>query len=64
MRVEKVSWEDFSHALQIYENFADKAWSFTDCMSYVLIERLKIRTAFSFDQHFHQFGTVTVLPAQ
>jgi uncharacterized protein len=58
----RVSEADFANALHIYDEFADKSWSFTDCISYVLMQRLNIAQAFSFDQHFHQFGTVTVLP--
>jgi predicted nucleic acid-binding protein len=53
---------DFVHAWQVFQRFADKDWSFTDCTSRVLMERLGIQRAFSFDQNFHQFGTVTVVP--
>jgi predicted nucleic acid-binding protein len=53
---------DFDNALRIYQQFKDKAWSFTDCTSYVLIQRLQIKKAFSFDHHFRQFGTVEVVP--
>ena len=60
--LERVLDDDFANALQIYEQFADKAWSFTDCTSYVVMRRLGIKAAFSFDGDFRQFGTVTVLP--
>jgi predicted nucleic acid-binding protein len=33
-----------------------------DCTSKVVIERLGLTHALSFDQHFLQFGTVTVVP--
>jgi len=49
-------------AWDVFRAFADKDWSFTDCTSKVVMEALGITTAFSFDQHFHQFGTVTVVP--
>ena len=42
--------------------YQDKGWSFTDCVSRVIMQRLDIRTAFAFDDHFRQFGTVTVVP--
>jgi predicted nucleic acid-binding protein len=58
----RVTEVDFAAALHIYEQFVDKASSFTDCTSYVLMQRLNVETAFSFDQHFRQFGTVAVLP--
>jgi predicted nucleic acid-binding protein len=37
-------------------------WSFTDCTSKVVIDDLAIRTAAALDQHFRQFGSVTVVP--
>ena len=40
----------------------DHDWSFTDCTSKVIIERLQILEAFAFDHHFDQFGTVTRVP--
>lgn len=61
--VEFVTPADFDEALRVYERFQDKRWSFTDCTSYVVMKRLNIDAAFSFDSHFRQFGTVAVLPA-
>lgn len=49
-------------AWQVFRKFTDKKWSFTDCTSKVVMESLGVTTAFSFDQHFRQFGTVTVVP--
>ena len=53
---------DVTRALEVYEEFDDKDWSFTDCVSYAVIERLGIEKAFTLDDHFRQFGTVTVVP--
>jgi predicted nucleic acid-binding protein len=58
----RVSDLDFDGALQLYEKFHDKTWSFTDCTSYVVMQRLAIRFAFSFDHHYRQFGFATILP--
>ncbi len=49
-------------AWQVFQRFADKDWSFTDCSSKVIIEQLSLTTAFAFDQHFRQFGSVIVVP--
>ena len=49
-------------AVAVYRQFADKDWSLTDCTSKVVIEGLGLTTAFAFDQHFRQFGTVKVVP--
>lgn len=35
---------------------ADKSYSFTDCTSFVVMRRLRLRTALSFDKHFIQTG--------
>ena len=53
---------DLRKATDVFFHFADKDWSFTDCTSRVVMERLGIQRAFAFDDHFRQFGTVTVVP--
>jgi len=57
-----VTPDDAGRAWELYSRFRDKKWSFTDCVSYVQMQRLMISTAFSFDAHFRQFGTATVVP--
>jgi len=54
--------EDIQAAWQVFRTYTDKAWSFTDCTSKVIVGKLGITHAFSFDQHFRQFGTVAVVP--
>ncbi|ERT09640.1 hypothetical protein M595_0283 [Lyngbya aestuarii BL J] len=46
----------------MFSRFSDKEWSFTDCSSKVIIDKLKLTQAFSFDDHFRQFGSITVVP--
>ncbi len=53
---------DIQQAWEIFQHFSDKGWSFTDCTSKVVIETLRLRQAFAFDQHFRQFGSVDVVP--
>ena len=54
--------KDIDAAWQVFHDFDDKDWSFTDCTSKVVIEQFGIETAFTFDHHFRQFGTVVVVP--
>jgi predicted nucleic acid-binding protein len=54
--------EDVQRAWEVFQSYQDKEWSFTDCVSRVVMERLGIQTAFAFDKHFRQFGTVNVVP--
>jgi predicted nucleic acid-binding protein len=61
-RLIHVTREDIAEAWRIFRDYSDKEWSFTDCTSKVVMERLGITTALSFDHHFHQFGSVNVLP--
>jgi uncharacterized protein len=60
--VVRLTDEDIRAAWDIFHRFADKEWSFTDCASRVVMDRLQVSAAFAFDQHFRQFGTVTVVP--
>ncbi len=60
--VHYLSQADILNAWDVFCRFKDKKWSFTDCSSKALMTALNIDKAFSFDQHFQQFGTVTVLP--
>lgn len=54
----KISFEPTKSFFQ----FDDKLWSYTDCLSRVMMERLGIVEAFVFDDHFRQFGSVIVVP--
>lgn len=54
--------EDIRQTWQVFTRFADKEWSFTDCSSKVVMEKLGIAQAFAFDRHFRQFGMVSVVP--
>ena len=53
---------DIRLAWKVFQGFADKDWSFTDCTSKIIIEKLAVKSAFAFDQHFRQFGSVRVEP--
>ena len=61
-RVIRISPEDENKALEIIGAYADKKFSFTDCTSFVIMEKLNIKTAFSFDIHFKQYGKFTIIP--
>jgi uncharacterized protein len=51
----------FKAAWDLFRSRRDKLWSFTDCTSFVLMERLGIRKSLSFDGNFRQAG-FAVLP--
>lgn len=62
VEIHKITNADLTLAWKTFEQFDDKGWSFTDCTSKVVMEQLGIKVAFAFDHHFHQFGTIEVVP--
>jgi predicted nucleic acid-binding protein len=61
-QLEFIQPADIEQAWTVFSRFRDKAWSFTDCVSRVVMERLAINTACAFDDHFRQFGNLIVVP--
>jgi hypothetical protein len=54
--------EDKERAWGIFRSHSDKEWSFTDCTSFALMQRLGISNAFAFDQHFSQMRGIRRAP--
>jgi uncharacterized protein len=46
----------FHDAWRYFSQHSDKSYSLTDCVSFIVMEQLAIRTALAFDQHFVQAG--------
>jgi predicted nucleic acid-binding protein len=62
IHIEHVTPEIIEDAWKIFKTYGDHDFSFTDCTSFVLMEYLKINTAFAFDAHFREYGKFTVSP--
>jgi predicted nucleic acid-binding protein len=62
VRIEPITPELVEAAWHIFKTYADHAFSFTDCTSFALMEHLTLKEAFSFDQHFHEYGRFIVHP--
>ncbi len=43
-------------AWDFFKKYKDKDFSFTDCTSFIVMKDLKIKSAFTFDDHFKQIG--------
>src|SRR3989304_7112181 len=56
LTIEPINAGDWEGGWKIFGKYADKNFSFTDCTSFALMERLKIKSAFAFDVHFRQYG--------
>ena len=61
-RIHYLSVDEILATWELFRSFSDKAWSFTDCSSKVVMDRLGITTAFAFDHHFRQFESIQVVP--
>jgi uncharacterized protein len=48
----------FGAGFEYLRNRPDKRFSMTDCVSFVVMERLGIRDALAFDAHFEQAGFI------
>lgn len=51
----------FASGIELYDERPDKTWSLTDCLSFRVMERLRIREALTADHHFEQAGFVVLL---
>lgn len=51
----------FAKGFKLYESRADKDWSLTDCISFVVMRDRKIRQALTADVHFVQAGFEALL---
>lgn len=61
-RLHFLTLEQIRRAWVVFQAKHPLGWSFTDCTSKVFIDEVGIRTAASLDEHFRQFGNLTVVP--
>jgi len=64
LTVIRVTLEDEGHAEQILLRYNDKRFSYTDATSFVVMDRLRIEAAFTFDENFTQYGIQVLNPAR
>lgn len=53
--------EFIASAISLYTRRADKGWSLTDCLSFVVMEQRNVSEALTSDQHFQQAGVRAIL---
>lgn len=52
IRIVTVTPEDEENAWSIFSKYRDQDFSFADCTSFAVMQRMKMDTAFTFDHHF------------
>lgn len=60
----RIEWTDSDriHDVRVYfVKHADQDWSFTNCVSFVVMSNLRLRDALTKDAHFHQTGSTSLL---
>jgi len=62
IEIKYITKEILQEAWHIFKSFTDKEFSFTDCTSFALMESLQIKAAFTFDDHFNQYGKFEIKP--
>lgn len=55
-RAVSASPANLAEAMEIYRSRDDKAWSLTDCLSFLVMEQQGLSDALTADQHFEQAG--------
>jgi len=55
------SRELLDRALDLYHQHADKDWTLTDCISFVIMRERKVTNALTGDKHFEQAGFAALL---
>jgi len=60
--LEKVTEDDLERALAVFRTYRDHLFSFVDCTSFVVMERLRIQSAFAFDSHFMEYPGIMRIP--
>ena len=61
VRIEPCSDELLAAGIDLFRGRTDKAWSLTDCISFVVMWREGITEALTGDHHFEQAGFVALL---
>jgi predicted nucleic acid-binding protein len=51
----------YDAGLNLYAQRPDKDWSLTDCISFVVMKRLRLTEALTADKHFEQAGFKVLL---
>lgn len=60
--LQHVTAADLQKALHVFRDYSDHFFSFVDCTSFAVMERLGIIHAFAFDSHFDEYPGISRAP--
>lgn len=60
-RIEWTDAERFHEVRRFVLKHSDQTWSFTDCLSFLVMKQFRLRDALTRDKHFQQAGLVSLL---
>ncbi|MGR0482781.1 MAG: type II toxin-antitoxin system VapC family toxin [Candidatus Electronema sp. V4] len=56
VEIVKVSEEHIDAAWKLFQKYSDQKFSFTDCISFVVMNLIGIKDVFTYDSHFSTMG--------
>ncbi len=59
-----ITGADIQKAFQVFRDYSDHLFSFVDCTSFAVMERLSITYAFAFDGHFDEYPGLIRVPGE
>src|SRR5206468_11809661 len=59
--IERIRRSDEDRAIRLVRAHTDKDYSLCDALSFVVMERLQLKEAISFDRHFREYGRFIIL---
>lgn len=56
VEITSMTQELIDAAFQLFVSRSDKSWGMTDCVSFVVMQQINLKSALTTDQHFRQSG--------
>lgn len=60
-RIERTDSERFLATTEFFLKHTDQGWSFTDCLSFLVMRELKVKASLTKDAHFREAGFEALL---
>jgi predicted nucleic acid-binding protein len=62
--LQSVTASDLQNALRVFRRYSDHLFSFVDCTSFAVMDRLGITYAFALDTHFEEYPGLIKVPQE